>query len=420
MAFAQPGNDSPYSYFGVGNLVDTRLVRYSGMGGLGIAIREDSIPFAVNFSNPASYTAIRFTSFDIAGYGSIATLRDASTSENVNKANLSYFALGFPVTKWWGGAFGIRNFSTLGYTSINSEEVPYADDTLTVNWIQQGKGGVDQFFIGAGFKPFKNFSFGFNASFLFGTISRIRLTEVGEQNYFSSSTFDEVSVRGFYFDYGMQYTIPIKTSSLTLGVWGAAPLDVYAPMSRLSTMYYPTVGGISDRDTVVMRDSSTWMHMPLRLGFGAMAQVGRKWGVGGEFLYEQWSQFRDTEGKAEGLGDLWRGSVGVEFRPSFEYNKRGFWSYFGKMHYRIGGFYAQSQYVIAGTRVPEYGTTIGLGFPVSRMRAGDNQFVQSMVNISVEWGQRGSVSNGLLLEDYWKFKLGFTLNDKWFIKRKYF
>jgi hypothetical protein len=70
-------------------------------------------------------------------------------------------------------------------------------------------------------------------------------------------------------------------------------------------------------------------------------------------------------------------------------------------------------------QLPEYGITLGFGFPLRRTRAGNGKYVQSMVNFAVEWGQRGTTDRSLLLENYWNFKLGFTLNDRWFIKRKY-
>lgn len=421
ITLAQPGNDSPYSHYGVGNLIDTKLVRYSGMGGLGVAIREDSIPYAVNFFNPASYTGIKFTSFDIAAYASMATLSDQRNSEYVNKVNLSYFALGFPIAKWCGAAFGLRNFSTIGYNLSDTTEYHWAaGDSATVRRNREGTGGMDQFFIGAGFKPFKNFSIGFNASFMFGTMNRIRRTEFLEQFYFSEKSEKVTQVYGFYLDYGLQYVIPIKGRVLTLGAWGASPLNVSASFTKLSSTYRPSAYGDIPRDTVVVADSSTSIHLPLRLGFGITALLSRKFTIGVEYKMEQWSQFRDAQGRANGMGDAWRAASGIEFRPSFEYNKRGFWSYFGKMQYRLGGFYAHTQYLINGAHVPEYGITFGMGFPVSRIRAADSQFIQSMINLSVEWGQRGTKSNGLVLEDYWKIKLGFTLNDRWFIKRKYF
>ncbi|MCB0756315.1 MAG: hypothetical protein KDB98_12020, partial [Flavobacteriales bacterium] len=129
---------------------------------------------------------------------------------------------------------------------------------------------------------------------------------------------------------------------------------------------------------------------------------------------------KDVNGKNDSLTDAWRTAVGIEFRPSVPYTARGFWSYFGKMQYRIGGYYSMTQYQVNGTQLPDYGITLGFGFPLRRNRLpGNNQFIQSMINFAVEWGQRGTTDRSLLLENYWNFKLGFTLNDKWFIKRKY-
>jgi len=40
-----------------------------------------------------------------------------------------------------------------------------------------------------------------------------------------------------------------------------------------------------------------------------------------------------------------------------------------------------------------------------------------MLNLSLEYGQRGSTSNGLIKENYLGFKIGFDINDIWFRKR---
>jgi hypothetical protein len=42
-----------------------------------------------------------------------------------------------------------------------------------------------------------------------------------------------------------------------------------------------------------------------------------------------------------------------------------------------------------------------------------------MVNIGLEVGQRGTVTNGLIKEQFFKVTLGFTLNDRWFVKPKF-
>jgi len=422
-SFAQPANNSPYSRYGMGNLNSGVNVRSAGVGGISIAMREDSIPYLVNFLNPASYTSLGFTSFDIGIYGNVATISSATEKENVNRANLSYFALGFPVTKWWGGAFGLREFSSIQYSVTDSridttfgQEVGYA-------YKFQGDGGLNQVFIGLGLKPFRNFSLGVNASYLFGRMNRIQRVEFSSVNYFNVKTERFTDVGGFYVDYGMQYTFNLKRGghAFTLGTTFAHPLKVRANSSELSRTY--TVSAFGEdlhRDTVKFEEiKGGSITTPWKFGFGATWKKSEKWLVGAEFTRELWSSFRDVYGKNDSLVDAWRTAVGLEYKPSVAYTNRGFWAYFGKMHYRLGGHYALSQYRINGIQLPEYGITLGFGFPLKRSRAGTSKFLQSMINVAVEWGQRGTTGSNLVIENYWNFKLGFTLNDRWFIKRKY-
>ncbi|MCF8278643.1 MAG: hypothetical protein K9J17_18095 [Flavobacteriales bacterium] len=428
-AVSQPANNSPYARYGLGNLNNGSNIRSSGIGGMSIAMREDSIPYLVNFQNPASYTSIGFTAFDVAVYGNIATISSATASQNVNRANLAYFAFGFPVTKWWGGAFGLREFSSVNYSATDSNVDTTGafgtdvGDEFKYDYKFQGNGGINQFFVGVGLKPFKNFSVGINASYLFGRINRIQRLEFSDANYFNVKTERYTDVGGFYVDYGLQYTLAVKGGKdvLTFGSTFAHPMKVRANSTLLGRTYtLTTYGEDLHRDTViynVIKGGS--ITMPWKYGFGVSWKKGEKWLFGVEHSQELWSTYKDAYGKNDSLADAWKTSAGIEFKPSVPETNRGFFAYFGKMHYRIGGYYSMSQYKLKGVQLPQYGMTLGFGFPMRRIRAGGNKYVQSMINFAVEWGQRGTTSRSLLLENYWNFKLGFTLNDRWFIKRKY-
>ena len=43
----------------------------------------------------------------------------------------------------------------------------------------------------------------------------------------------------------------------------------------------------------------------------------------------------------------------------------------------------------------------------------------SNANIGFEVGTRGEKSKSFVQENFFAFRIGFSLNDKWFIKRKY-
>lgn len=448
-AKAQPANNSPYARYGLGNMNNGANVRSAGIGGMSIAMREDSIPYLVNFLNPASYTSIGFTAFDIGIYGNTATISSSSTSQTVNKANLSYFAFGFPILQikvktpkdsvdtrpigdrtlteankriLWGGAFGLREFSSINYSASKAVT---GSDTLfgDIDYQFQGNGGLSQFFVGIGLKPFNNFSFGLNASYLFGRMNRIQRVEFDSTYFFNVKSERYTDVGGFYLDYGLQYTLNLKktNSVVTFGSTFAHPMNVRANNTTIARSYtLTTFGEDLFRDTIAYSNvKGGHITMPWKYGFGVTWKKSEKWLFGVEHSQELWSTFRDVDGRNDSLADAWKTSAGIEFKPSVPESSRGFWAYFGKMHYRIGGYYAMSQYKINGVQIPEYGMTLGFGFPLRRSRAGGDKFLQSMINFAVEWGQRGTTQNDLILENYWNFKLGFTLNDRWFIKRKY-
>jgi len=419
-AFAQPANNSPYARYGLGNMSNAANVRSAAIGGISIAMREDSIPYVVNFLNPASYTSLGFTAFDIGIYGNVATLSTATETQQVNRANISYFAFGFPVTKWWGGAFGLREFSSINYSVTDFRA---GSDSLfgDARYRFQGDGGINQVFIGLGVKPLKNLSIGLNASYLFGRLNYLQRAEFANNNFFNVKSERFTDVGGLYLDYGLQYNLKLKKNVFTLGSTFSHPMKVRASTSIITETYTIDVSG-EDVSGDILQDTSVKggsITMPWKYGFGLTWKAGEKWLIGVEHNQELWSGFKDAFGKNDSLGDGSKTSAGIEFRPSVPYSTRGFLAYFGKMHYRVGGHYAMTQYRINRIQLPEYGITFGFGFPLKRTRAGNTAYLQSMINVAVEWGQRGTTSNNLILENYWNFKLGFTLNDRWFIKRKY-
>lgn len=102
-----------------------------------------------------------------------------------------------------------------------------------------------------------------------------------------------------------------------------------------------------------------------------------------------------------------------QFSIGFEkFSKQSaFGSYFKQMGYRLGAHYYSSLYEIDGQNVSDYGISFGFAFPLRKSF--------STLNLSAEIGERGSLEGKLVREQYLNIYLGVTINDKWFIKRKY-
>lgn len=420
-ALAQPGNDSPYSGFRLGNEIDNGTIRTSGLGGLNVAL-DDQESRTLNYMNPASYAYMdsQKVVFDVGATWTLAKLSDESGSENVNKANLAYLSFGFPVTRWWKAAFGLRPMTSINYrTSSSSEFIGLENDTVKISNVFEGKGGVNRFFVGSSFKLYKGLSLGFNFNYLFGGAKRLKRLEFDQSGYFNTKHEVNTQVGSVYMDFGLQYSLRIKESKLVIGLTGAPPWSVAASEEYSASTYtVRTTGTDLERDSVPVESSINGsIKLPLKLGAGVSYVVKDKWLVGVQFNSDSWSQYRGVDGMADtNLADAWRLTAGIELRPGN--TQRGFWNYFKKINYRLGGFYANSPIVSKGSQVPEYGITVGMGFPI-RHRSSSGPLVTSMINIAAELGQRGNSSLGQLTEQYVNLKLGFAINDMWFLKRKY-
>jgi hypothetical protein len=85
-------------------------------------------------------------------------------------------------------------------------------------------------------------------------------------------------------------------------------------------------------------------------------------------------------------------------------------SYWKRIVYRVGFRSEGKGYLINNQSIKENGITFGLGLPMAGL---------SNTNITFETGKLGTKNNNLIEENYWAIRLGFSLNDIWFIKRKY-
>ena len=65
---------------------------------------------------------------------------------------------------------------------------------------------------------------------------------------------------------------------------------------------------------------------------------------------------------------------------------------------------------IQNQAINEFGINFGFGLPFQGF---------SNINLGFEVGKRGTKNAGLIQEDFFSIRLGLSLNDRWFVKKKY-
>ena len=98
--------------------------------------------------------------------------------------------------------------------------------------------------------------------------------------------------------------------------------------------------------------------------------------------------------------------MGVQFNPDHRSN-----NYLKTVYYRLGFYYENTYLQMKGSRLNKYGTSFGIGLPLRKFG--------SIINLSYEIGRRGTIKDNLIQENYWSVFFGLTINDVWFLKRKY-
>ena len=108
--FSQNLTTSPYSRFGIGDLLTRSTGQGQAMGGLSGGLQSAT---NLNLLNPASLSALEknadYGSFilEASTFERVSNLRTTNLSRTVNNLGFNYLALGFPVTKWWKASTGI-------------------------------------------------------------------------------------------------------------------------------------------------------------------------------------------------------------------------------------------------------------------------------------------------------------------------
>lgn len=399
---------SPYSRYGVGELwYNNTNVNLSGMGNVGLAISSDNY---INIKNPASYTGFDSTSFlfDIAGLGSYTTLKTTEISQDADYASFGYILFGAPITKRWRASFGLIPFSNVGYSLYEEEVVP---DVGLVRYTYEGSGALNQFHIGNAVKITPNLSIGINTSYIWGVIDRRRKVTFPDSLSMLSTRLDNFDhISDLLIDVGVQYFVPLKNGmELGTGLVFKPSTNINTTRQYIAQNYFSSSGSTieSPRDTVAYNPSQKGvLEFPVGLGAGVSLKRGNQFLVSLDASWRNWEEFK-SYGRSDSLQNSFSFNIGGEFIPQHN----SITSYWHRVRYRFGFRYENSYLEINNTPIKEFGISFGLGFPFKRSK--------SMLNFAFEFGNKGTVENNLVQENFFKFTFGLSIYEKWFTKNRY-
>lgn len=407
---SQAQENSPYSRYGLGDLIPQQNILNRAMGGISTAYADYS---TVNFANPASYAELKITSFDIGLDYNSRTLKALNPPRSFQSAYLipSYFQLGLPLskTKNWGMNLGLRPISRINYDIRVDKRLEGID---SVRYTYQGNGGTYQAFTGLGYGN-KHLNVGFNVGYMFGTkeyASRINFLN-DTIPYKSSNTADSTRFGGIFFNAGVQYKIQLSEKvTLRLGAHGNLQTTMRAKrnITRQTAEFSPNTGLVEIDSIYTGQDESGTIIHPSSWGAGFVIHHETQWLFGGEINFGNWSNYR-YYGAPDNLVNNWTARLGAQILPNYKSD-----NYFSRVAYRVGASFGPDNVKLNNT-IPQYSFTFGAGLPVRR-NVYTNQY--TTINTAFEIGFRGNRQNDIR-ESLFRVSLGLNLSDIWFNKPKY-
>ncbi len=401
VSFSQEGTSSPYSFYGIGESRFKGAVENRSMAG--ISIIPDSTH--VNLQNPAGYANLKYTAFTMAGSSNYTKQKSDKVSGTAQRTTFDYLALGIPLGKF-GAAFGLLPYSSVGYR-IENISLDGSQNNKRFN----GWGGLNRVFLGAAYRIMPNLTIGANAYYNFGKIQTNSL-EFIPYVPIGSRELNVTELSGVNFNIGMMYNTKIsKKLSLFSSVYYTPKSDLTSNNTRtIGTVTYNSVFDIQDVDVLDPVITKTDLNLAQKWTLGAGVGDLRKWFFGTEVSLQDVGKLANNYNTLDNVTyeKYQKYSVGGYYTP----NANPFSSYVKRITYRGGFKYEKTGLVVNSTSINDVGLTFGVGLPIT------GSF--SNTNIGFEYGKKGTTSNDLVQENYFNLSINFSLNDKWFVRSKFF
>ncbi|MBN1596758.1 MAG: hypothetical protein JW894_00545 [Bacteroidales bacterium] len=410
--FGQNYINTPYSRYGIGDLMNTGLSYNRSLGGSSIALRPLN---QVNYLSPASYTSQDTMSFLFqAGIAARSSLLVTDIDEDrTNNSNIEYLLIGFPISKWWKFSAGIVPYSRIQYLFREYPEI--TDDIIVIDY--KGDGGFNEFYFGTAFEINDYISVGINAGYLFGKLDKRREIYLPEITAASTIVNEKFIASDFYYRFGIQaYKIFWEKHQFIFGLTydTKTKIDIKQQSFEGRNFPYGYNPGIFVDTFNVVTDSVMQLQMPAKIGIGLSYVLNEQVLMTLEYSQQKFKKAFDKN-EFKNIADYSSLRFGAEFTPVPITNRQRA-SYIERMHYRIGAHYTNTYIKFNNTQITDYGISVGLGLP---WRNPKKLYTYSNFNLTYEYGIRGTTENQLIKEKYHIITIGFTLHDFWFHKPKY-
>lgn len=405
----QASNGSVYSKLGVGYPVGIENTAAHSMGLLGVSFNQTLVG---DLANPAQWGNTVY-GLGVGGI-KINSYQASNRTNSVRNSDFSvnHFQLQLPIVRGKVGISGsfspvtqstFRTFNT-STQIINSGS---RRDTLRYGIDNRGSGGVNRAELGLGWQINKNISVGYAASIVFMSL------DDSYQAAFQTGPYRPVNFKlhtggaGFGNRFGTYIRLPNflrKNDQLGLGLTVNLPVTISAKRKQIGVTSVRQ--GLSFTNEKKLGDGT--IKMPPKISAGISYYPNKLLMIGTEGLYQGWSDYQNDFKPSESkyFADRYKIGLGMQYFPYVTGSNK----FLSSFKYRVGASYDTGHVRVEGERINTLMFSFGLGIR--------SPHSSSSIDLSFEYGFRGTKAQDLVKEQIWGVRLSLNLAEVMFFRPK--
>jgi hypothetical protein len=405
----QASTGSVYSKIGIGYPVDLENTASRSMGLLGVSYNETLVG---SIANPAQWGNTVY-GLGVGDVG-VQSYQASSSSNRVTNSNFSVhqFQLQLPIIR---GKLGISgSFSPVTQSEFRTfeEKTRIVDngtlqDTLNYGIENRGSGGTNRAELGFGWQINKHISVGYAASILFMSNDNSYSAAFASGPYRPVNFTVQTSGTAMGNRFGTYVRLPDflhKNDQLGLGVSVELPVTIDA--HRKETGIASIQQGVSLNNEQELGDGT--IKLPAKISAGISYYPSQYLMVATEGLYQGWSHYKNDfkPSESEYFDDRYKLGLGMQYFPYVSGSDK----FLSKFKYRVGASYDTGHLRLEGQQINTLMFSLGLG-----IRSPNSS---SSIDLSFEYGIRGTKANDLIKEQIWGVRLSLNLAEVMFYRPK--
>ncbi len=405
---AKAKSGSVYSQIGIGYPLGIGNSAAQSMGLLGVSFNET---FVGTIANPAHWGNTVYG----LGVGEIGVnsynATDATGSVTNSNFSVGQFQLQLPIIRGELGVSGSFTPITESKFRIYEEQTRVIGDgfqgeTLDFNIENRGSGGLNRAELGLGWRINSNISVGYATSLYFLSMDDSYVARFPQSPYRNANFTIETSGHSFGHRLGTFIRLPnVLKEDDQLGIGATVDLPVELNAERKQT---GTVDNGALNLTKDLQNGEGPIKLPMKVSGGVSYSPSNLLMIGLEGLYEGWSGYENDFKPSEDqlFVDRYKMGLGVQYFPYVTGSNK----FLSSFKYRAGASYDTGHLDIDGQRINTLKFAFGIGIRSPRSN--------SSIDLSFEYGIRGTETSSLAQENIWGVRLTLNLAELMFFRPK--